>query len=275
MKQEISVSKAISRGHLIVNVPVFISMFGIPALALYLSHKNLIPNWGIGVSFIIGFVTAWLVWSFMITKWRIWAFENVRNVHELKKRAIAEKLIWKDGNIFEKTEIKSAEQKQKLKILKNKFDKKDVFKEDFSIPKSKKIYYSKKVNLINMFVMLACSFFGVYLVIYSDSYLIGSLFILFGIYSAYEYYKKSTITKPQIKINDKGIETINVNFKNWKEIKNEEVIYISNGKNSKAHLNFDFSEGYESLKIDDFDITPKEIENLLRTYRIRHEKNYS
>jgi len=275
MKQEISVSKAISRGHLIVNVPVFISMFGIPALALYLSHKNLIPNWGIGVSFIIGFVTAWLVWSFMITKWRIWAFENVRNVHELKKRAIAEKLIWKDGNIFEKTEIKSAEQKQKLKILKNKFDKKDVFKEDFSIPKSKKIYYSKKVNLINMFVMLACSFFGVYLVIYSDSYLIGSLFILFGIYSAYEYYKKSTITKPQIKINDKGIETINVNFKNWKEIKNEEVIYISNGKNSKAHLNFDFNEGYESLKIDDFDITPKEIENLLRTYRIRHEKNYS
>ncbi|MEP5341583.1 MAG: hypothetical protein ABJL44_03290 [Algibacter sp.] len=275
MKEEISVSKAISRGHLIVNIPVFISMFGIPSLAFYLSHKNLIPNWGIGISFIIGFIAAWLVWSLMITKWKIWAFENVRNVHELKKRAIAEKLIWNDGKIFEKTEIRSSEQKKKLKLLEKKFEKKDVFKEDYSVPKSKKIYYSKTTNLIQMFIMLACSVLGIYLILDSESYIIGSLFIIGGIYYAYKHFKKSTITEPQIKINDKGIETINVNFKNWNEIKNEEVIFINNGKNSNAYLNFDFKGGYESLEIDDFDITPKEMENLLRTYRIRNEKNYS
>ena len=105
MREQISVDKAINRGHLIVNVPVFVSIIGCPALALYLSRQNLIPDWGIGIAFLIGFVLAWLIWSFMITKWRIWAFENVRNVHELKKRAIQEKLIWNEGNIFEKTEI--------------------------------------------------------------------------------------------------------------------------------------------------------------------------
>tara|TARA_R110002072_G_scaffold302651_1_gene487084 strand:+ start:899 stop:1726 length:828 start_codon:yes stop_codon:yes gene_type:complete len=275
MREEISVSKAINRGHLIVNIPVFISMFGIPTLAFYLSDKKLIPNWGIGISFIIGFIVAWLVWSFMITKWRIWAFENVRNVHELKKRAIAEKLIWKDGKIFEKTEIRSSEQKRKLKLLEKKFEKKDIFKEDYSVPKSKKIYYSKTSNLIQMFIMLACSVFGIFLIVDSESYIVGSLLIIVGIYFAYEYFKKSTISEPQIKIDDKGIETVNVNFKNWSEIKNEEVIFINNGKSSNAYLNFDFKGGFESLEITDFNITPKEMENLLRTYRIRNEKNYS
>jgi len=81
MREQISVNKAIKRGHLIVNVPVFIALYGCPAIALYLSNENLIPGWGIGIAFLLGFVLAWIIWSYMITKWRIWAFENVRNVH--------------------------------------------------------------------------------------------------------------------------------------------------------------------------------------------------
>jgi hypothetical protein len=50
----------------------------------------------------------------MITKWRVWAFENVRNVHELKKRAIQEKLISADSSIFEKTEIRT--ERQEIKV---------------------------------------------------------------------------------------------------------------------------------------------------------------
>ena len=117
MREQKSVDKAIKRGHLIVNVPVFIAIIGCPALSLYLSKQNLIPGWGIGIAFFIGFVLAWFIWSFMITKWRIWAFDNVRNVHELKKRAIREKLIWNEGSIFEKTEIRRSEDKIKLKKI--------------------------------------------------------------------------------------------------------------------------------------------------------------
>jgi hypothetical protein len=49
----------------------------------------------------------------MITKWRLWAFENVRNVHELKERAVQAKLIWPDHSIFEKMEIRSASDKER------------------------------------------------------------------------------------------------------------------------------------------------------------------
>ncbi|MGM5471170.1 hypothetical protein ACS386_12900 [Flavobacteriaceae bacterium LMO-SS05] len=274
MKQEISVNKAINRGHLIVNIPVFISMIGIPALAFYLSSKSLIPKWGIGISFIIGFVVAWLVWSFMITKWRIWAFENVRNVHELKKRAIDEKLIWNDYKIFEKTEIRTSSEKLKLKELEKKFQKEDIFKEDLSIPISRIIYFSRTTNLVEMFIMLACSGLGIYLLLTSESYVIGTLFAVIGSYYAFKEYKQATNTEPQITINNKGIQTINVEFKNWNEIKKEEIIYVNTGKRSEAYLTYNFKGGFEQIKIADFDITPKEMENLLKTYRIRNNKNY-
>ena len=96
MREQITVDKAIKRGHLVINVPVFFLMMGTPCLAMYLFSEKLIPDWGIAVSFLIGFLFAWLYWSYGITKWRIWAFEYVRNVHELKKKAIQQGLVWKD-----------------------------------------------------------------------------------------------------------------------------------------------------------------------------------
>lgn len=274
MKEEITVDKAINRGHLIVNIPVFITMMGVPALAIYLANINIISNWGILIGFILGFSLAWLVWSFMITKWRIWAFENVRNVHELKKRAIDEKLIWNDRNIFEKSEIRSSFENQKLKELERKFENDDVFKEDFSVPTSTTIYYSKATNLIEMAIMLLCFGVGIYLLLTSDSYIIGTIFTIIGGYFAYQEYKQATNTEPQIIIDSKGIKTINIEFIAWTEIKNEEVIYEISGKSSKSYLSFDYKNGSEYILIDDFDITPKKLENILKTYRIRNNKNY-
>ncbi|QDO94250.1 hypothetical protein FNB79_11965 [Formosa sediminum] len=274
MREQITVDKAINRGHLIVNIPVFITIIGCPALALFLSKQNLIPGWGIGIAFLIGFVLAWLIWSFMITKWRIWAFENVRNVHELKKRAIQEKLIWRDGNIFEKTEIRDNKDKLKLKELEKKFEKEDEYKEDYTVPSLTKIHYSKTTNLIEMGIMLLCLGLGVYLIITSDSYIKGTIFSLIGGYYAIKEFRQATNNHTQITICNKGIRTVNVEFKNWKEIRNEEVIYINTGKRYEAYLYYKFKGGSEKIKIGDFDKTPKEMENLLRTYRIRNNKNY-
>ena len=61
MKQELSVDKAINRGHLIVNIPVFVTMFGIPLVGNYLCENKIIPSWCLGLSLLIGFVLAWLV----------------------------------------------------------------------------------------------------------------------------------------------------------------------------------------------------------------------
>jgi hypothetical protein len=79
------------------------------------------------IAAVLGFIMPWFYWSLAITHWRLWAFENVRNVHELKNRAIKKKLIWKDGSFFETTEIRTALQKDHWIRLLEKFNKQDIF----------------------------------------------------------------------------------------------------------------------------------------------------
>lgn len=277
MREQITVDKAIKRGHLIVNLPVFIAIIGCPALALYLSKQNLIPGWGIGIAFLIGFVLSWIIWSFMITKWRIWAFENVRNVHELKKRAIQEKLIWNDGNIFEKTEIRNAEDKSKLKKLEKKFEREDEFREDYSLPPKMEIHYSKAYNYIELGVSILIIGVGIYFFTKGETkqYILGAIMTGIGLYSTIKEFRKALDTKPKIIIDSKGIQTKNVEFKNWSNIESEEVIQEGYGKSAKSYLIYFYDEDeFEKIEIDSLNVTHKELENIIRTYRIRNNKNY-
>jgi hypothetical protein len=277
MRLEISVNKAINRGHLIVNIPVFICIIGIPALSLYLSNQNLIPKWGIVIGFVLGFVIAWLVWSFMITKWRIWAFQNVRNVHELKKRAIEEKLIWNDGNIFEKTEIRTSEDKVELKKHEKKFEKEDVYREDYSLPPKTTIHYSKSLGTFALIISILIIGVGIYLITEgtSKNYILGGIMCLIGIYGSIKELRKFLNKKPQIIIDNKGIETLTTEFKNWVNIEGEEVIMEGYGKSAKSYLTYWYDEEiFEKVEIDQLNITHKELENIIRTYRRRNNKNY-
>ena len=277
MRQEISVNKAINRGHLIVNIPVFICIIGIPALSFYLSNQNLIPKWGIGIGFVLGFVIAWLVWSFMVTKWRIWAFENVRNVHELKKRAIQEKLIWNDGNIFEKTEIRNSEDKSRLKKLEKKFEQEDEYREDHSLPLKMEIHYSKAYNYVELGVSILIIGVGIYFFTKAEikQYILGAIMSGIGLYSTIKEFRKALDTKPKIIIDSRGIQTKNVEFKNWSSIKSEEVIQEGYGKSAKSYLIYFYDEEeFEKIQIDSLNVTHRELENIIRTYRIRNNKNY-
>ncbi|MEL4309083.1 hypothetical protein [Joostella sp. CR20] len=277
MREQITVDKAIKRGHLIVNVPVFIAIIGCPALALYLSKQNLIPGWGIGIAFLIGSVLAWLIWSFMITKWRIWAFENVRNVHELKKRAIQEKLIWNDGNIFEKTEIRNTEDKSKLKKLEKKFEQEDEYREDYSLPPKMKIHYSKIYNYAELGVSILITIGGVYFFFQGTTmnYILGVILIGVGIYNSIKQSQKAFNNEPQIIIDSKGIQTNNVEFKSWSNIESEEVVQEGYGKSAKSYLTYFYDEEeFEKIEIDSLNVTHRELENIIRTYRIRNNKNY-
>ncbi|MHA3047819.1 hypothetical protein JSO59_010755 [Riemerella anatipestifer] len=277
MREKITVDKAIKRGHLIVNVPVFIAIFGCPALALYLSEQNLIPGWGIGIGFLIGFALAWLIWSFMITKWRIWAFENVRNVHELKKRAIQEKLIWNDGSIFEKTEIRNTEDKSRLKKLEKKFEQADEYKEDYSLPHKMEIYYSKAYNYIELGVSILIIGVGIYFFVRGEikQYILGAIMTGIGLYSTIKEFRKALDRTPKIIIDSKGIQTKNVEFKNWSNIESEEVVQEGYGKSTKSYLTYFYDDDkFEKIEIDSLNVTHRELENIIRTYRIRYNKNY-
>ncbi|MEZ4986871.1 MAG: hypothetical protein R2795_17840 [Saprospiraceae bacterium] len=272
MNETVTVDEAILKGHKMVNYPVMVIMLGTIGLTFYLGTQKIIPTWGFPVGFVLAFVFAWLWWSFMITKWRIWAFDNVRNVHELKKRAIQEKLIWADNSIFEKTEIRTVKDKEKLNALSNKFKQDDLFQDDLSIPNETIIYYSKSGSYIEMIFMLGLLGFGIYLIIKTDSYILGSIMSILGAYFSFKEYKEATNTEPQIILNEKGIKTISTDFYPWSEIENEEVISQGSGKHINYYLTYDYPDGAEHLQIDDYETDIRSLNKLLILYRGRSEK---
>lgn len=68
--------------------------------------------------------------------------------------------------------------------------------------------------------------------------------------------------------------TKNIGFKNWSEIKNEEVITEGSGKSERSYLFYLYNnDEFEQIEIDGLNISNRKLEELLRTYRIRYNKS--
>lgn len=279
MRMYVSVKKALIKGHLMVNVPVIVFLFGPGFLTYYLSEQYILPSWSVLIASLIGFILAWLTWSIMITKWRVWAFENVRNVHELKKKAIEQKLIWEDGATFEKTEIRSKSQKEKLNKLEEKFETEDQFYEDITLASKTEITYTKTHKYFELFGSITLIIGGIYFVTYQTKpgYVLGAFLILLGILSAKDNLKLFLNNKTQLIIDNKGITTENSGFVKWSNIEDEEIIYETDFRNNIKHYLIFYYNGYqnyEKIDIEGLNTSKKELENVIRTYRIRSKKEF-
>lgn len=273
MNETVTVDKAISKGHQMVTYPGMAIFIITILLSFYMVFLQFIPIEAFLFSAIPAAGLMWLWWSFMITKWRIWAFQHVRNVHELKKRAIQEKLIWKDNSFFEKLEIRSTSDKEKLTLLQAKFEEEDLFTNDPGIANETYIYYAKGKNFAEMVVMLACFSIGMYLLLTSDAFGMGLILTITGAIFAIKEYKEATNTTPQIIISDKGIKTITSGFHHWHDIKHEEVVSEGAGKRIKYYLVYEHPNGTEHLLIDDYNTEQQSLNKLLVLYRGRYQQN--
>lgn len=271
LSDEVTVDEAIAKGHLLVRYPALGIMFGTTALFFYLFFQGILPGWTLPAGFVLG----WLYRSFMITKWRLWAFGHVRNVHELKKRAIQERLIRKDGSLFEKTEIRTARDRARLAALQAKFDREDLFHDDLTVPHETVIRYAKGKNFFQMAVMIACTGFGLYLFAATDNYLEALMVTAIGTFCGYQEFTEATNDKPQIILNDKGIRTVSTPFYAWKDIYSEKAIRERRRKHTRSYLTYGYPGGVEKLLIDDYDTDHQALNKLLTVYRGRSKNSYT
>jgi len=96
MKEKITIEHAIRMGHLWINGPTILFLFAPSCLIISGVRWGLLPpsiEWVAFVLFFSSFVFGWLWWSFMIPKWRLWAYARVSNIAELKARAVQAQLI--------------------------------------------------------------------------------------------------------------------------------------------------------------------------------------
>lgn len=269
MEGSVTVEQALSIGRWQLKYLPMIATFGCIGLGFFLSLNGICGGWIYPVSFILGFALGWLVWSYFVVKWKIWAFENVRNINELKRKAVEQQLIWSSGSWLEKTEFKDYQQKQKLKQLEKKFLEKDIYRDDISVPKETVISNSRITIIFLLFLYLGISVLGGYIVM--DEKYFGLLFLGFGLYLSYQQIIKVSDKSPQIVINDEGIRLKNENLISWNKIYNDRVYSESSGKGSNNY--FVFND--EKIEIDELSIEFEKLENLLHVYRIRYEKNNS
>ncbi len=96
----ISAGKAVALGHLVVNLPVLVIMLGFAFIGL-----AFIPKFWL-ILFVVGFVLAWLWWSFAVPRWRRWALRHGAQPDRLQKLGAMTGLVWPKGSVFEKTEFK-------------------------------------------------------------------------------------------------------------------------------------------------------------------------
>lgn len=263
MKETVTVEEALSIGRWKLKHLPMIVTFSFIIVGIILSYANIFDGWVIALGFLLGFLSGWLVWSYYVNEWKIWALENVRNVHTLQRKAVEEKLIWEKGSWLEKTEFKNYNQKQKLEQLETKFLEKDIFKDDISVPKETIIFYSRiSIIFLSIFYLLITSL-GIYLLI--DKSYLGLVFVVFGLYLSYDQIKKLRDQEPQIIINDKGIKLKGVKLISWNNI-NDERIFTGSSTNYLAFNN-------EMIDIGDLNVKFKDLEHLLHVYRVRYENN--
>lgn len=269
MNENVTVEEAISKAKKYLDLPI--KIFGIGLfLLLFLNiiyHKN--NSWIIFVGYFPVIIIIYLWQKYATTKWQFWAFENVRNVHELKKAAIQNEIIKPNKSIFEQSEKFEIKHKSKLDKLRKKFELEDVFNEDLSIPFETKIFYNKS----KMFFFFSFNFiFFCFLIFVSlqenTIFIIALIFLILSIY----YLIRFLNYKPQIIINNKGISTKKTSFYNWKEIENEEVITDRQGRAVNYYLIYNHPNGNEKLNIGNFNTNNRKLNKLLILYRGRYKK---
>lgn len=269
MFETVSVDEALKRGKRGVTLPSLLIIIILLFSSVFLAVKfRGYEGWIISIGLLCSFISGWVYWGFAVTRWRLWAFENVRNVHELKKRAIKAQLIYKDGSFFEKTEIRSAADKAKWTELQEKFRSDDVFNEDHTISDETLVYYSKTAASIQMVVGLGFLGGAIYLLPWSANILIAVLLLAGGTYLFVSGLMHYMNRKPQIILTNEGVATAKINFYSWGEVTNEDTKIERHGKSRTVYFVYNYPGGLCKMRIGELAISQDELEKLLRMYRV-------
>jgi hypothetical protein len=252
--------------------------------AIEVGQKILIPRyilWGLGMLFFIGaerigylfwarvllLIGCWIatvVYSAIkIPKWKIWAFGQVRNVHELKQRAILARIIPADSKTFWLFEFWSAKDKEQWKTISLKFREKDVWEDNSNIAEQTAVYYTKFPPLY----LLAIVFLGFF---FFHDFVMG-IAILLALLTGYVI--KIRDRKPQIILSDKGIEAVGIGFYEWCDIQKANVIKDELGAQF-IYLTYKYPKGIAKINLNMFDIDAEFLYKLLIFYQKRYDNQH-
>ena len=273
MYENVTVDKAIAKGIRMTYYPVILIMSGAIGLGTYFSMTGYVQleiYRAIGLFIVFGILVSWFYISIAIKEWRSWAFSNVMDVRELRKRAIKANLMTEDSAYFEKYVLQNLKEKDKRELHESKLQAAPPFQDDPSIPGETLIYFVKSYKLIRIGACIVFVTLWMWIGLMTHEYIKSIVYILIGGLVLYWTWDEFVDTTPQIIINNKGIKTPNTYFINWEHIKYEEVV---SGFRGKIYLSYEYPNGSEYFSLHELRVDEAELTKLLTIYRGRNRKN--
>lgn len=268
----VTVSQALSRGHRMVTWPsilIFIP-FNVASVFLGIEWKWEWFEFLIGI--VVSIIVVLLFWRHQITKWRLWAFEEVNQPNRLMVQAIQENLIYSEGHWVTRLESRSEEQKQQWEMILLRMEQPDSFEDDVLVPETTIIGYSGWKNWLQFAMYIAMFFAGLFMMLKTEAAIFGLIASLFGLVLSVIEFKQATNKKPQIIISNKGIETANTPFYSWEDVNGEWATQEGSGKHIRYFLEYNHPAGAEKFSIDDMATDIRSLNELLALYRGRFEQ---
>jgi hypothetical protein len=270
----LSVEKAIKRGYILINVPVIVLfLIGLIGSIFLFAKFEYFSILFIGIP--LTFIAMWLLWSYIVTEWKIWAYSNCRNVHELKRKAINSQLIGAKGSKSERFEFRTVRQKKLLNQVEENFKLADIetkVYDDGTLLDELVIHYSKISNAIlwaSIFITLGMGIYSIY-----TNELYGFIILPASIFLMYYTIKNPKTKEPHIILNDEGIKLLGNSFVSWTKLISEEIKLIGFGEGARWHLHIKMkNNNYQEIEINDLTESPKKIEKLVKIYKQRNKKN--
>jgi len=104
-------------GVAVVNGPVWVLLFGGMGAAIAFGDGLGLTGW-LGLASVAGpILPAWAWWSVALPRWRVWALEHVDDREALIDRAVASRLMWPPGHVFEWTEVRPRSVRERERLV--------------------------------------------------------------------------------------------------------------------------------------------------------------
>ncbi|WP_345951102.1 MULTISPECIES: hypothetical protein [unclassified Mucilaginibacter] len=219
-------------------------------------------------------------WSRKMISWNLWAFAHCSDVHQLRKDAKLAGLYLDNDTLIGRMLPITPADRAIWKELNERFAQPVQFVDDPGVPAKTTIGISWRHWLFNFAFQLLGMGLATIVLIYAPKdvsllarILAGGLLLALA-YTMITLIRDMLIKRPELILDDEGIQTVQSGFHSWKDIKNERIVERSLGKGARSDfLCYDHSSGSEDLKLTLYAIGRIELERLLYVYRRRYDSH--
>lgn len=294
--KNLSVEAAVKRGEFwLLAVPLFIALAGLILGVLNWTTSD-DAVWIKILDLLFLMICPALVFrSLAVTKWKIRAFGRVRNVHELKRKAKKEGLIFPDDSWLTGLEWKTPLQKEKLRSIELRFTDADDMNYGDLYPENTEVSKSWFRIFKTTAAVLVFLTAGVILFARGE---VPVAILCFVLTLPLLYMDRKVLMDgfTPLRIGEEGIYLNGYGLTKWDDIRDEEIQSINLGRGDTSWLNFyrksdsgkagfelHRTSGYDMTEEELFDeyisydisylrIEPDELAKILKVYRKRHMK---